>query len=102
MKPEVLGMELDVRGEICPYPMMKTVEVLRRLPEGEVLEVLTDHPPALESIPFYTSRLGYRCAIEECGPGQWRIRITRAGVPTGEAQAAGTPTREARGVEARP
>lgn len=75
-------MELDVRGEICPYPMMKTVETLQKLPEGEVLEVLTDHPPALESIPFYTSRLGYRCAIEERGPGQWRIRITRAEAPT--------------------
>jgi len=86
MKPEVLGMELDVRGEICPYPMMKTVEVLQTLPEGEVLEVLTDHPPALESIPFYTSRLGCRCAIEEYAPGQWRIRITRAGAPAGGAR----------------
>lgn len=70
-------MELDVRGEICPYPMMKTLEVLRTVPEGEALEVLTDHPPALESIPLYTSRLGYRCAIEESAPGEWRIRITR-------------------------
>ncbi len=95
-------MELDVRGEICPYPMMKTVEVLRTLPEGEVLEVLTDHPPALESIPFYTSRLGYRCAIEEEAPGQWRIRITRAEAPARSAQAAGTPTRDTRGVEAQP
>lgn len=95
-------MELDVRGEICPYPMMKTVEVLRTLSEGEALEVLTDHPPALESIPFYTSRLGYRCAVEECAPGQWRIRITRAGAPTRDAQAAGAPTRESQGVEGRP
>ncbi len=74
-------MTLDVRGEICPYPMMKTVEVLKTIPEGEVLEVLTDHPPALESIPFYTSRMGFQCQIEEQGGGQWRLRITRAASP---------------------
>lgn len=71
-------MKLDVRGEICPYPMSKAVDALGTLPEGEALEVLTDHPPALETIPFYVVRLGYRCVVEEDGPGQWRIRITRA------------------------
>ncbi|MDR7484132.1 MAG: sulfurtransferase TusA family protein [Armatimonadota bacterium] len=73
-------MKLDVRGEICPYPMMKTVEVLQGLPEDDILEVLTDHPPALESIPFYVTRLGYRCTIEESAAGEWRIRIERAGL----------------------
>ena len=38
---------LDVRGEICPYPMMKASEALKRLPAGDVLEVLSDHAPAL-------------------------------------------------------
>ncbi|MCL6553770.1 MAG: sulfurtransferase TusA family protein [Firmicutes bacterium] len=72
---------LDVRGEICPYPMMRTVEVLRQMPleEAAVLEVLTDHPPALESIPLYVSTMGYRCTIDDIGGGTWRIRITRAG-----------------------
>ncbi len=72
---------LDVRGEICPYPMMKTVEALRQTPleDAAVLEVLTDHPPALESIPLYVATMGYRCTIDDVGGGTWRIRITRAG-----------------------
>jgi TusA-related sulfurtransferase len=71
-------VKLDVRGEICPYPMSKAVDALQTLPDGEALEVLTDHPPALETIPFYVARMGYRCVVEEDGPGQWRIRIARA------------------------
>ncbi len=84
-------MLLDVRGEICPYPMMKTVETLHKLPDSEILEVLTDHPPALESIPFYTSRLGFHCAIEEDGPGQWRLRITREEARFGKETRSGDP-----------
>ena len=40
--------QLDVRGEICPYPMMKTVQALKKLgPNDQGLEVITDHAPAL-------------------------------------------------------
>ncbi len=75
-------MILDVRGEICPYPMLKTVEALRRLPPGEILEVYTDHPPALETIPTQAARLGFAWRIEPVKPGEWRILIYREGTPT--------------------
>lgn len=39
--------QLDVRGEICPFPMMKTVQALKKLgPNDQGLEVITDHAPA--------------------------------------------------------
>ncbi len=68
-------MELDVRGEICPYPMMKAVEALKKLPDGETLKVITDHAPALETIPTQGARLGYEAAIEETGSPEWRITL---------------------------
>ena len=70
--------KLDVRGEICPYPMMRTVSALKKLSADErVLEVVTDHAPALETIPTQAARLGFRTAIEETGTSEWRIMITR-------------------------
>ncbi|MEW6048094.1 MAG: sulfurtransferase TusA family protein [Bacillota bacterium] len=68
-------MLLDVRGEICPYPMLKAVEALPRLKPGEDLEVLTDHAPALQTIPAYTGRLGYQTRIEPVGPGVWKVIV---------------------------
>ncbi len=69
---------LDVRGEICPYPMMRTVSALKKLSGNEkVLEVVTDHAPALETIPTQAARLGFRTDIEETGASEWRIMITR-------------------------
>ena len=70
-------MRLDVRGEICPYPMLKAVEAMKRLPEGEVLEVITDHAPALETIPTQARRLGFRVKIEQTGNPEWVITLTR-------------------------
>ena len=70
--------KLDVRGEICPYPMMQTVSALKKLSAGErALEVVTDHAPALETIPTQAARLGFRTDIEETGASEWRIMITR-------------------------
>jgi len=76
-----MTMKLDARGEICPYPMMKAVEAMRALPDGEVLEVYTDHPPCLETIPTQAERLGFDTAIEETGSPEWRITLTRKKVP---------------------
>ena len=70
--------KLDVRGEICPYPMMRTVSALKKLSGDErTLEVVTDHPPALETIPTQAARLGFRTDIEETGSAEWRLIITR-------------------------
>ena len=70
--------KLDVRGEICPYPMMRTVSALKKLSRDErVLEVVTDHAPALETIPTQAARLGFHTDIEETGASEWRIMITR-------------------------
>ena len=57
-------MKLDVRGAICPYPVKKIVEALDRLPAGEALEILTDHPPSL--VLSHESRLDR--LFEEVGP----------------------------------
>lgn len=72
-------MKLDVRGEICPYPRLKAVEAMKRLSDGDVLQVITDHAPALESIPTQAKRLGFTFEIEQTGNPEWRITLTREG-----------------------
>ncbi len=74
-------MELDVRGDICPYPMLKTVEALKKLPKNKTLVVITDRAPALESIPTQAHRRGFGVTIEQVGNPEWRITLS----PEGEA-----------------
>jgi tRNA 2-thiouridine synthesizing protein A len=70
-------MKIDVRGEICPYPLKKTLEALARLAPGEDLEVLTDHPPSLEMIRIMASQRGYAMRVEDAGPAEWRITLSQ-------------------------
>ena len=73
-----MAKTLDVRGEICPYPMMRTVSALKKLSADEkALEVVTDHAPALDTIPTQAARLGFKTEVEEVGGSEWRIMLTR-------------------------
>lgn len=74
-------MELDVRGEMCPYPAMKTKEWLPKLKAGEELILLTDHAPALSTVPWEGARLGFTSDITVTGPGEWRILLQKAAAP---------------------
>jgi TusA-related sulfurtransferase len=73
-----MGKRLDVRGEICPYPMMKAAEALKKLPRGESLQVLTDHAPALSTIPWEAAKHGFRATIERVGSPEWLITLQPA------------------------
>ena len=68
-------MELDVRGEICPYPMMKAVEAMKKLKGSDRVVVLTDHAPCLDTIPPQAGRYGYSCHVDESGSAEWTITL---------------------------
>ena len=75
-------MQLDVRGEVCPYPMLKAVDAMKKLKGLEEVVVVTDHAPCLETIPPQAGRYGYSSEIAQTGQPEWTITLT----PKGEAQ----------------
>ncbi len=77
-------MKVDVRGEICPYPQIKAVEAMQKAKGGETVELITDHPPSLETVPTQAARLGWTATIQETRPGEWCIHLAR---PTSQAPA---------------
>lgn len=73
------AQSVDVRGQICPYPIIQTRTALKALAAGEVLEVITDNPPsALETLPSLCEGKGYPFDRVEEPPGVWRVYIQKA------------------------
>ena len=72
-------MELDVRGEICPYPMLKAVEAMKKLKGTDTVILFTDHAPCLSTIPPQAGRYGYTFQVEETGRADWTITLEPKG-----------------------
>lgn len=75
-------IKLNLEGEICPYPLIKTIqkakEIKESLESGEkILEVIIDHPSAKENIPQELKKRGFQTFVEQLGPAKWKITIRK-------------------------
>lgn len=75
-------IKLNIEGEICPYPLIKTIQKYQEIKEDlergkKILEVLTDHPPASENIPREFIKRGFQVIVEKLGPAKWKIIIKK-------------------------
>lgn len=50
---------LDLRGEPCPYPVVFSLETLRTLNKGTIVEILADCPQSFISVPEEVVKAGY-------------------------------------------
>jgi len=77
MNPEEKPTEtLDVRGEVCPYPDVKSQRKVKKMKSGEILEILIDYPLSAERIPRSVEKLGHEVLkAEKTGESAWRILV---------------------------
>ncbi len=72
---------LDVCGEICPYPDVKSMATLKKMEKGEVLEILLDYPLSVERLPRNASKWGHKVlAVEQMEGPNHRIMIEAFGL----------------------
>ena len=67
---------LDVKGEICPNPDVKSMTALEKMEKGKILEVLVDYPLSLERIPRNAENRKHKVLkIEQVSGPEHRILI---------------------------
>ena len=72
---------LDLRGEVCPYVLVKTLIALEGLPAGQVMQVLLDYLPALRSVPKSVAAYGHQIGVVaplDAASGEWQFFIVKA------------------------
>jgi TusA-related sulfurtransferase len=71
---------LDVQGEICPYPDIKTRKKLKQMKPGQILKVIVDYPLSVERIPRNVKAEGHKVLkIERINGPIHEIYIEAAG-----------------------
>jgi len=60
---------IDMQGEPCPYPAISTLEAMKELKNGEILEVISDCPQSINNIPIDAKNHGYKLLlVDSDGP----------------------------------
>jgi len=70
---------LDVRGEVCPMPVLKTKKAIEEMAEGETLEIILDYPPSRENVKRFLLSEGHEIieTVEEGGVTKIRAKKKR-------------------------
>jgi len=68
-------INVDVRGETCPIPLVETRKAIRKAASGDIIEVTGTHPASKVEIPMAIKALNLNLLdISENGE-VWTIRI---------------------------
>ena len=70
-------IQVDVRGETCPVPLVETRKALRRAEPGDVIQVTGTHPASKKEIPMAVGALNLELISVEGTDTDWVIRIRR-------------------------
>ena len=70
-------IQVDVRGQTCPIPLVEMRKALRKASAGDVVQVQGTHPASMKEIPMAAEALGLIVLGVEGAETDWTIRIQR-------------------------
>ena len=74
-----VDLEIDLKGEVCPYTFVKSKLALEELESGQVLRVVVDHLPAVENVPRGMDNEGHQVLeVVQINDSDWSITIRKA------------------------
>lgn len=69
---------LDLRGEICPFTLVRTKKELKKIPRGERLLVILDYPASVNEISSWAKEVGHRIVeIKKSGGLLWEMLMEK-------------------------
>lgn len=68
---------LDLSGEVCPIPLLRTQQKFQQLLTGDTLVVETDFSRSVRNIMEWAEKNGLKFAVENLEDGVWQICLTK-------------------------
>lgn len=70
--------QINIKGEYCPYTMVKTKLGIEFIGVGEILEIRLDNPDAAKNIPDAAAKYGHQViSVEKIDDTDWLIQIRK-------------------------
>ena len=69
---------LDIRGEVCPYTLVKSKLGIEMIEVGQVIEIILDYPEAAVSVPKAMENYGHKVLkIEKINSKEWILQVRK-------------------------
>ncbi len=73
-----VDVELDLKGEVCPYTFVRSKLEMEEMEVGQVLRVVVNHRPAVENVPRSMKNEGQDVlVVEAINDTDWAIIIRK-------------------------
>ena len=70
---------LDLRGVVCPGPLVEAKKLLNSMRSGETLKLVSNCPGIADDVADWVKATGYRLLeTDEIGPGEFEFYIGKA------------------------
>ena len=78
LSAHTVSKSLEMRGETCPLPEIEAKLWLKKLGEGEILEMFFDDPLGADFFPKFCEKKGYPFSmIQPEGTNYWHLLILK-------------------------
>lgn len=79
LRSRKIAKTIDVRGKVCPYPVLETKQALQNMPVGQILEVITDLKDSTITLPNFCQKRKMRYELLEIEPDKiWKFLIKKS------------------------
>ena len=68
---------VDVRGEVCPVPLIKSMEAMKIASSDQVIELLTDFKPAVFVVMNAAMNQGWDVGIKQQASSEWKLLLSK-------------------------
>lgn len=73
-----IDVELNLKGEVCPYTFVKSKLAIEDMETGQILKVIVDHEPAVENVPRSLSNEGQEVIdVSKINDTDWQIIVKK-------------------------
>lgn len=74
----IIDKTINLKGEVCPFPWVKSKKALAKMQLGQALEIIVDHAPAMKNIPHDFKEEGQNViSVEQVKELEWQIIVKR-------------------------
>jgi tRNA 2-thiouridine synthesizing protein A len=70
--------KLEVKGKVCPMPILLVKKKLATLQSGQILEVIGDCGPSFDSVQNWVKRQGHEVVEASKAETEFTIKIKKA------------------------